>query len=57
METFLKTWKKIGYIKANTTIDMDDMESTQEGNCLAMQEPTEDDSSTDGSSSVDSDNY
>ena len=28
MDTFLKTWKKIGYIKTNTTIDTDNMEST-----------------------------
>ena len=57
-DTFLKTWKRIGYIKTNPTIDMDDMESTQEeGDCLAMQEPTEDDSSTDGGGSVDSDDY
>ena len=57
-ETFLKTWKKIGYIKQNSAIDTDEMEDTQEeGDCLALQEPTEDDNSTDGSCSVDSSDY
>ena len=36
---------------------MDEMEETREGDCLGMEEPNKDDSSTDGGGSVNSDDY